>query len=248
MGTDVRARLLALLVAALGSIGLIVGTSAGAAGATSIAGVSTALKSSPVYVDPAADAFKVDAQQVAAVTPKGTYLAVLPTSAVSGGLQPDELPALVSGQLGRGGTVIVLLGKDLYGASTTLPGRLGGELATAQAAFPAAGGDASGALVSLMRSLSGSGDLQDGQGPARAGGPISGAVLIVFLIIAAIGALALWWRLRRKPGGPGKPGGPRNSRRNRPKAPPRPRDLVEIDADGVIIRRTPAAEREQHFG
>ena len=230
-----RARLLAILAVAFVTMGIFAGTS-GAADATSVNAVAAALKTSPVYVDPAADTFQVDAAQVAAVTPKGTYLAVLPVSAVTAGLQPDELPALVSGQLGRGGTVIILLGKDLYGASTTLPGRLAGELATAQSAFPGAGGNVTVALVSLMRSLSGAGDLQDQQGPARAGGPIGGAVLVAFVVVAVIGALALWWWLRRKP------------RVRKPKAPPPPRDLVEIDSEGVIVRRVPAAEREQRSG
>jgi hypothetical protein len=230
-----RLSVLAVLVAALLSCGLLSGT-ASAAGVPSIAAVANALKSSPVHVAPGAATYQVDAAQVARVAPKATYLAVLPATALPSGVQPDEMPALLSSQLDRGGTVIILLGKDFYGASTTLPGRLPNELATAQAALPATGGDATPTLVSLMRSLAGSGDLQDAQGPSRAGGPISGPVLAALLGLAVIAAFALWWWLRRKP------------RARRPKAPPRPRDLVEIDHEGVVVRRVPAAEREQHPG
>ena len=69
-------------------------------------------------------------------------------------------------------------------------------------------------------------------GRARAGGPIGPTILIIGLVALVLGALVLWWWLRRKPT-------PR-----RPKRPQRPRDLVEIDASGEIIRRVPAAERE----
>jgi len=49
-----------------------------------------------------------------------------------------------------------------------------------------------------------------------------------------VGALALWWWLRR-------PARPARRRRVEPL-----RDLVEIDHAGRIIRRVPAHEREQH--
>jgi drug/metabolite transporter (DMT)-like permease len=97
-----------------------------------------------------------------------------------------------------------------------------------------AGGDATPALVALMRSLSGSGTSADAQGPSHAGGPIGPALLIAFAIALALGAVALWWWLRRPPRPRRKP------RRRRPLG-----DLVEIDHEGNIIRRTPAAERER---
>ena len=205
--------------------------------------MASALKANPVYVDPtvdptvdpAVDSFTVDAARIKAALPGNTYLAVLAPTALPAGLAADELPALLSSQLGRGGTVIVLLGGRLYGASTTAPGGLADELASAQAALPATGGDATGALVALMQSLSGTGNLADPTGPARAGGPVGGPILIIGLVVVVVAAVILIWWLRRKP----------SSRRpQRGKRPQRPRDLVEIDAAGNVIRRTPAPERE----
>lgn len=220
--------LAACLLSLLALTGAMVGTTSAASSITSIA---AALTRSPVYVDPGASV-QVDAVRVKAVIARDTYLAVLPATAVPPGSQPDELPALLSGQVGKGGTVVVLVGTQLYGASTTLPGRLGSELATAQSGLSTNPDAATGTLVALMRSLSGSGDLQDAAGPARAGGPVGGAILIAFAIVAVFAALALWWWLRRKP----------TARRLRPAS--RPRDLVEIDYDGKIIKRTPASDRQ----
>jgi hypothetical protein len=221
--------LVALLAAVLMTTALMTGV---AAADPSVGSVAAALKGNPVYVDPAADSFKVDAARVKAALPDNTYLAVVAPSVARPGAEPDELPALISSQVGRGGTFIVLLGNRLYGSSTTVPGSLEDELATAQTALPAPGGDATGILVSLLQSLSVSADLHDPTGPARAGGPIGPTILVIGLVALVLGALVLWWWLRRKPT-------PR-----RPKRPQRPRDLVEIDASGEIIRRVPAAERE----
>jgi hypothetical protein len=224
-------RIAALLAA--GVMALLAGfvTPASASG-PSLAGARAALVKSPVYLDPAAGGPQIDAKRLLAVIPKGTYFAALPTSDVAATGDPAALPALLSSQVGKGGTFVVLVGGKLYGSSTTVPGRLGDELGSAQSALPAAG-DGTGALVALMQSLSGSGAVADAPGPSHAGGPVGPALLIVMAIALALGALALWWWLRRPP------------RRRKPRPAPPLRDLVEIDHEGNIVKRTPASERRR---
>jgi hypothetical protein len=205
-----------------------------AATAPTVASIAAALQHSPVYIDPATQAsggLTVDAARLAPAAPKGVHVAVLQASAVPAGDDSTELPALISARVGQGGTFVIMIGAHVYGASTTIPGPLADDLATAQAALPTSG-DATPALIALVRALDGSGDLQDAASPARAGGPIGTPLLIVIFGILIVGGLGLWWWLRRKP---------RTPRRRRVEP---PRDLVEIDYEGEIIRRTPASERE----
>ncbi len=208
-------------------------TAAGAA-APGLTDVVAGLERSRVYIDPGATSPRIDAARLLAVTPAGTYFTSL-SAATLASTDAAEVPALLSNRVGRGGTFIVLRDGKLYGASTTSPGRLGGELAAAQAALPTGkDADATSALSVLMRSLAGTGNVQDTQSPSRAGSPVSSALLVGLLLALLAGGAALWWRLRRKPGRP--------RRRSRPAAPPR--DLVEIDHAGRIIRRVPGSERE----
>ena len=72
------------------------------------------------------------------------------------------------------------------------------------------------------------------QGRATPAGRSGPALLIAMAIALALGALTLWWWLRRPPR-------PRRKPRRRPPL----RDLVEIDHEGNIVRRTPASERER---
>jgi hypothetical protein len=236
-----RASALAALLAGF-LAALLLASTASAAG-PSLAPVIAALRQSPVFVDPAAGAAPIDAARLRSVVPKNTYFAALPPADVAATADkgvpadPAALPALLSSQLGGGGTVIVLVAGKLYGASTTIPGSLGDAIATAQAALPSSG-DATGALVALMRSLSGSGTLSDVPSPSRAGGPVGPALLIAMAIAVAVGALALWWWLRRPP----------SARRRKRRRPAPLLDLVEIDHQGNVIRRIPAAERERPSG
>ncbi len=225
---------LVLIVAALlGPLVLLAPAAVGAAPATT-AGVAAALERTPVYVDPLAAPPAVDASRLLKVVPSGTYFAALPRSILVPGGDPATLPAELSGQVGRGGTFIVLLGGRLYGASTTIPGRLGTDLGAAQSSLPTAGAtstDATDTLVNLMRALAGSGNLQDASGPSRAGGPVGAGFLVAMIVVIVGGGLGLWWWIRRPP-----------RRRARPSPPLR--DLVEIDYAGRIIKQTPASERE----
>jgi hypothetical protein len=224
-------RVATLLIAAV--MALLAGfVSPAFADGPSLASVEAALVKSPVYLDPAAGGPHVDAQRLLAVIPKGTYFAALPTSDVAATGDPAALPALLSSQIGKGGTFVVLVGGKLYGSSTTAPGRLGDELGSAQSVLPATG-EATGALVALMQSLSGSGAIADTPGPSHAGGPVGPALLIALAIALAIGALTLWWWLRRPP------------RRRKPRPAPPLRDLVEIDHEGNIIKRTAARDRQR---
>ena len=87
-----------------------------------------------------------------------------------------------------------------------------------------------------MRSLAGSGNLTDTAGPSHAGGPVGPGLLIALAILLAVGGLVLWWWIRR----------PASAiRRRRPRPEPPLRDLVEIDHEGNIIRRTPARDRRR---
>ncbi|MCW2547353.1 MAG: hypothetical protein JWN96_1813, partial [Mycobacterium sp.] len=206
-----------------------------AAAAPTVATIAAALQHSSVYVDPATQASggpTIDAARLTPVVPKGVYVAVLQASAVPAGDDPTELPALISSGVGQGGTFVIMIGTHFYGASTTIPGQLADDLATAQSALPTTG-DATPALIALVRALDGSGDVQDAASPARAGGPIGTPLLVVIFGVLIVGGLSLWWVLRRKP---------RKPRRRRVEP---LRDLVEIDTEGEIIRRTPASERER---
>jgi hypothetical protein len=227
-------RFSAVLVSVTGILIAVVLAAPAQAAASTVASVAAALRTNPVYVDPATQsgALTVDAARLTPAVPAGVHLAVLPKTVLPAGADPTELPALISAGIGQGGTFVILLDGRLYGASTTIPGQLIDDLATAQTALPKSG-DATPALVALVRSLTGPGDLQDNTSPARAGGPIGVALLIVIAGVLLIGGLSLWWWLRRKP----------TAHRRRRVEPLR--DLVEIDYDGNVVSHTPADERQQ---
>lgn len=230
-GALIRAPFLALVLALTVLAGL--GAASASAAIPGLPGVVAGLERSRVFVDPQASTPRIDVGALLAAVPPGTYFASLPRSSLSANGDPAAVPALLSNQVGKGGTFIVLIDGRLFGASTTIPGQLGGDLASAQAALPKGAGDATPALIALMRSLSGSGDLQDQTSPTQAGSPVGGTLLVVIVLSLLAGGGVLWWRLRAT-----------SRRPRRRRAPPPPRDLVEIDHEGRIIRRTPAGERE----
>jgi hypothetical protein len=230
-GAGALLALLAILIA-----GLLRPAAASALVAAPLPTVAATLSRSPVYVAPDAGPLEVDPAKLTPVLPKQTYFAALGRGDIPPGSSAEQIPAILSTHIGRGGTVIVLIDRTLYGASTLIPGQLDSDLQTAQGALPS-NGDATPTLVSLLRSLSGPADVADTPPPSRAGGPVGGAVLLAILVAAVLGALALWWALKR----------PQRRRRwwrwGRPAKPAPVRDLVEIDYAGRILKRTPASER-----
>ncbi len=185
------------------------------------------LQTAPVYRGPNA-LWSLDVTRLRAVLPQQTYVAVLGAQDLPG-VEPDEVPALLSSRIGQGGTFVVLIGRDLYGASTLVPGKLTDELAAARTALPASG-DATPALVALAQSLAGPADSADPSPPARAGSPVGGPILVVLFVGLLIGAVALWWVLKRPA-------------RKRPRRVAPAKTLLEIDAYGNIVRVVPASER-----
>ncbi len=161
----------------------------------------------------------MDAARLLAVIPKNAYFADLPAADIAATVDPADaeaspdpaaLPALLSSPVGHGGTVVVLVAGKLYGASTTVPGRLRDALGARKRRFPR-GGDGTAALVALMRSLAGSGNLRMPPARATRAGRSVGAADRHGGPCWSSARLALWWWLRRPP-----------SRRRRRRRPARP--------------------------
>jgi hypothetical protein len=205
-------------------------TSAGGPGSTDIATVAAALATDPLYVSTAPGTPDVAAGDVRGALPPDVYVAVLPRSAADqvGGELP-ALPGAILGRLSRPGTVLVLAGNELDGASRTQPfDRLQADLADARTRLAA--GPPAPALVLAARGLTGSGQLSDPPGAARAGSPSGGGFLWVVLGLVVAAILAVPILLRR-------------ARRTPPTPPPRVlRDRVEVDAYGRVVRRMTAQE------
>ncbi len=215
------------------------------AGAESPTSVAHALAVDPVYLSTSSGTPAVDRAAVRAALPPQTVVAVLPPAAltgVEGGV--DVLAPELSGRLGRGGTVILLAGRQLGAASSTVAGSLGDDLATARGVLegrptdPAAPGLA---LLTLERSVGAASNASGGLAPdpstaPRAGSPggASGlyALLAVVLTGLVLGAVRLVGRRRQA----------RAPRRLAPEPPRRTR--VEVDAYGRIVRRVRPDEQD----
>lgn len=201
---------------------------------TDIGTVATALGVDPLYISTAPGTPDVVAGDVRGALPADVYVAVLPASAAKQvGGEVAALPGAILGRLTRPGTVLVLAGKELEGASRTQSyDRLQTVLSDARNRL--ASGEAPGpTLVLAARGLTGSGQLSDPPAPTRAGSPSGGGLLwvILGLVVAAIVAVPIL--LRRA--------------RNAPPTPPPTllRDRVEVDAYGHIVRRITAKERAE---
>lgn len=214
------------------------GTAPGAGGsrATDIASVARALDVDPLYVSTAPGTLPFAAADVRGALPPDVYVAVLPASAadqVAG--ETAALPGALLGRLSRPGTVLVLAGDRLEGASRTQNiDRLQQVLGDARGRL--AGGDPPGPAVLLAaRGLTGNAQLSDPPSATRAGSPTGGGFLYVLLAVSAAAILSVPILLRRA---------------RRPAPVPEPtvlRNRVEVDSYGRIVRRVTADElaREQ---
>jgi hypothetical protein len=196
--------------------------------------VAAALATDPLYVSTAPGTPAVVAGDVRGALPPDVYVAVLPPSAAAQvGGEVAALPGAILGRLSRPGTVLVLAGPELEGASRTQSGdRLQQALADARNRL-SAGGSPAQALVLAARGLSGTGVLSDPPSASRAGSPNGGGFLYVVLALVLAALLAIPILLRR-------------ARRPSPDPPPRVlRDRVEVDAYGHVVRRLTAQERAE---
>jgi hypothetical protein len=235
-------RALALLVLL---VAVLVGTALPAAAATSpsadtpaadtratdVASVAAALDTDPLYVSSAPGTPQVAAGDVRGALPADVYVAVLPTSATEQvGGEAAALPGAILGRLTRPGTVLVLAGRELQGASRTQNvDRLQQVLGEARDRL--AGGDPPASVLLLAaRGLTGSGQLSDPPSAQRAGSPSGGGFLFVVLGIVVVALVSVPILLRRA---------------KRPPVEPPPtvlRDRVEIDSYGRVTRRVSARE------
>jgi hypothetical protein len=232
-----RLGLLAALLTLVGALLALGGTASAATAPTTptaapdIGTVATSLATDPLYVSTAPGTPHVAGGDVRGALPADVYVAVLPASAANQvGGEVAALPGAILGRLTRPGTVLVLAGRDLEGASRTQSfDRLQTVLSDARNRL-AAGAAPAQSLVLAARGLDGNGQLSDPPAPSRAGSPSGGGLLyaILGLVVAAI--LAIPILLRRA--------------RNAPPTPPPTvlRDRVEVDAYGHIVRRVTAKE------
>ena len=235
-----EARLLVPLLGLLVPLGLAAGpaVAAPAARADPVTAIAGALVADPVYVSRSSGTPPVDVAALRSSLAPQTVVAVLPETAARGtpggidGLAPE-----LSARLGRGGTVLVLAGRQLGAASTLVVGSLGDDLATARAVLAGRPGDRAApglALLTLERSVgAGTGgtagiapDPSTAPQAASSGGASGLYALLAVLVVAAVLSLQRLLAARRRRSSP--PG---------PAPPPPRRTRVEVDAYGRIVRR-----------
>jgi hypothetical protein len=208
--------------------------------ATDIASVAAALGRDPLYVSTAPGTPPVVAGDVRGALPPDVYVAVLPASAAAQvGGEAAALPGAILGGLTRPGTVLVLVGDTVEGASRTQNvDRLQQVLNDGRTRLKAGDAPAS-VLVVAARGLTGSAQLSDPPSATRAGSPAGGGFLFVVLAVVVVALVSVPILLRRA---------------RRPAVEPAPtvlRDRVEIDAYGRVVRRLSAeeiAQRQERSG
>ncbi len=204
---------------------------AGASSATDVAQVASSLNTDPLFVSTAAGTPVVAAGDVRGALPSDVYVAVLPASAAAQvGGETAALPGAILGGLTRPGTVLVLIGDTVEGASRTQNvDRLQQVLTDARTRLKA--GDSPGSVIVVAaRGLTGSSQLSDAPSATRAGSPAGGGFLFVVLAAVVVALVSVPILLRR-------------ARRPATEPPPRVlRDRVEIDAYGHVVRRLTAEE------
>ncbi|MDQ1672065.1 MAG: hypothetical protein QOC98_627 [Frankiaceae bacterium] len=213
---------------------------AGSSSSTDLAQVSAALGVDPLYVSTAPGTPPVAAGDVRGALPTDVYVAVLPPSAAGQvGGETAALPGAILARLTRPGTVLVLVGNTVEGASRTQNiDRLQQVLNDARTRLRAGDAPAS-VLVVASRGLTGSAQLSDAPSATRAGSPAGGGFLFVVIagVVVALASIPILLRRAR-----------------RPAVEPPPtvlRDRVEIDAYGRVVRRLSAeelADRQERRG
>lgn len=203
----------------------------GGSRATDIASVARALDVDPLYVSTAPGTPPFAAADVRGALPPDVYVAVLPASAADQvGGETAALPGSVLGRLTRPGTVLVLAGDQLEGASRVQNiDRLQQVLGEARERLDS-GSPPGQAVLLAARGLTGNAQLSDPPSATRAGSPTGGGFLYVLLAITAAAILSVPILLRRA---------------RRPAPIPEPtvlRNRVEVDSYGRIVRRVSAEE------
>jgi hypothetical protein len=160
-----------------------------------------------VYVAPA-DTSTIDmlaVQQAVRAVPQ-LRVAVLPAAAAAeAGGDPAAVPGLLSARIGRGGTVLVLVGNDLEAASTTLsPTDLHDALVAAEPLLHADSASRTAAVTAATRLLNTGSGRGLGESPSAephsAGSPVGISLLIALLALAVAGLVAVLVlpRIRRR--------------------------------------------------
>jgi hypothetical protein len=197
--TRVASTLLALTLAALSVIGLAAGP---AQARTSIDSVASALRSNPVYNDPAAENALTSGQaadlrtQIAA-TGVPIYIAVLPASAAAETGGPDALLRDLRNAVGRSGVYALIAGNAFRAAATE-----GSVTSIADSAFQSEASN--GPYAVLEAFVAGVGEQYGGSsssGSSSTAGS-SGSMWPVLILLALIGAVilavTLWARRRSR--------------------------------------------------
>ncbi|MFZ8927187.1 MAG: hypothetical protein ACO3CU_10565, partial [Candidatus Nanopelagicales bacterium] len=187
-------------LAALGlALGSLLALQAPAQARTSIDSVASALRSNPVYNDPAAENALTSGQAAdlrAQITATGLpiYVAVLPASAAAETGGPDALLRDLRNAVGRSGVYAVIAGNAFRAGSTE-----GSVTSIADSAFAAQ--SANGPYAVLEAFVAGvdaefSGGSSSSQGSSSSGGfPL--ATLIFLGVIVALVVLGIVWARRR---------------------------------------------------